>query len=96
MRGRAAPGSPAFRKRGCLLGGGARVEVQSDPHRLLHGKIAARPGVAVAETEQEIDVGGPGADAVQCRQRGMGEVGLLLAECVEVEPFGCKLARQRL
>jgi len=96
MRRRPAPGPPWFRQSRRLFGGGAGVEVQSDPHRFLYSEIATRPRIAVAEAEQQIDVGGPRADAMQRRQCGMGKVGLLLAERAEIEALGCKLARQRL
>ena len=37
---------------------------EGDARRLLHGEIAGRPGVGMAEAEQQIDVGGPRA---RCR-----------------------------
>ena len=75
-----APGPPGFRERSHLLGGRARLEREHEPRRLLQGEIAGGPGIGVAETEQEIDVGGPGTDAVHRGQRGVGLVGWLVGE----------------
>src|SRR3984957_20842654 len=50
----------------------------------------------MAEEKQETDVGGPGADAVQRRQRVVRGVGLLIGQCIEVEPFGGEFAREIL
>ena len=53
--------------------------------RLLDREVARGPGVGVAEAEQQINVGGPGADAVQRGQRGMRLVGLHRGDRVEVD-----------
>ena len=41
----------------------------------------------MAKAEQQIDVGGPRADAVQCRQRVVRGVGVLFRQHVEVQPL---------
>mgnify|MGYP003693983467 CR=1 FL=1 len=64
--------------------------------RFLHGEIAGRPGVAMAEAEQQIDVGGPRADAVQRRQRVVRGVGVLVRQHVEIQPLGGEFARDVL
>ena len=56
-----------------------------DARRLLQGEVAGRPGVGMAEAEQQIDVGGPRPDAVQRDQRGMRLVGLHLRDGVEID-----------
>ena len=50
----------------------------------------------MAEAEQQIDVGGPGADAVQRGQRVMRGVGVLFRQYVEVQPLGGQFARDVL
>ena len=50
----------------------------------------------MAETKQQIDVGGPWADAVQRSQRMMRGVGVLVRQYIEVKPFRGDLARQAL
>ena len=57
------------------------------------GNIAGRPGVAMAKTEQQIDVGGPRADAVQRGQRVVRGVGVLFRQHVEVQSLGGEFAR---
>ena len=47
----------------------------------------------MAEAEQQIDVGGPRADAVQRGQRMMRGIGVLFRQHVEVQPFGGEFAR---
>ena len=47
----------------------------------------------MAEAEQQIDVGGPRADAVQRRQRVVRGVGVLFRQHVEVQPLGGQFAR---
>jgi len=46
-----------------------------DAGRLLQGEIAGRPGIGVSEAGQEIDIRGPGSDAVhggECVVRVLG------------------------
>jgi hypothetical protein len=50
----------------------------------------------MAEAKQQIDVGGPRADAVQRGQRVVRGVGVLVGEHVEVQPLGGELARDVL
>ena len=50
----------------------------------------------MAEAKQQIDVGGPRADAVQRRQRVVRGVGVLVRQHLEIEPFGGEFARQVL
>src|SRR5262249_57504906 len=62
-----APWAPSFGERPHLFRARARFEREQEPRRLLQGEIAGGPGVRMTETEQQIDVGGPGADAVNGR-----------------------------
>ncbi len=50
----------------------------------------------MAEAEQQVDVGGPRADAVQRRQCVVRGVGVLFRQHVEVQPFGRQFARDIL
>ena len=50
----------------------------------------------MAEAKQQIDVGGPRADAVQRGQRVVRGVGVLVGQHVEIEPFGGEFAREVL
>ena len=45
----------------------------------------AGPGVGMAEAEQKIDIGGPGADAMNHGQRGVGLVRRLLDQGGKIE-----------
>jgi len=96
MRCRAAHRTPRLGERRHLLCGGARLQPKSDFHRFLHREIARRPGIAMAEAEQQIDVGGPRADAVQRGQRVVRGVGVLVRQHVEIEPLGGDLAGEIL
>src|ERR1700694_3862672 len=64
MRRGAAQRPPRFRQRRHLLCGRPRPQAEADFDGFLHGEIAGRPGVAVAEAKQEIDIGSPRTDAV--------------------------------
>ena len=74
----------------------ATTSLAEERQRAMHGEIAGGPGVAMAEAKQQIDVGGPGADAVQRGQRVVRGVGVLVRQHVEIEPLGGDLARQTL
>ena len=50
----------------------------------------------MAEAEQQIDVGGPRADAVQRGQRVVRGVGVLVRQHVEVQPLRGEFARDVL
>ena len=93
MRRGAAQRPPGFRQRRHLLRGRPRLQAESDLDRLLHGEVAGGPGVAMAEAEQQIDVGGPRADAVQRRQRVVRGIGVLVRQHVEIQPSGGDFAR---
>ena len=79
-----------------LLGVGPRLQPEADLDRFLHGEVARGPGIAMAEAEQQIDVGGPWADAVQRGERMVRGVGVLLRQHVEIEPLGGEFARDVL
>src|SRR3954453_11873725 len=69
LRGDAPPGPPAFSERQDIPVARAGVEAVGEAGRLLHGEVAGRKGVRVAEAEQEVNVGRPGADALDgCHQ----------------------------
>src|SRR5262249_11784352 len=78
-------GPPRLRNRRHLLGVGPRAQPEADTNRFLDGEIAGGPGVAVSQTEQEIDVGGPWTDAMQRCQRVMRGIGILLSQNVKVQ-----------
>src|ERR1700744_3225391 len=65
MRRHTAPGPPRLGELGHALGIGTLPQPKRDARRLLQGKVASRPGIGVAEAEQEIDVGSPRSDAMQ-------------------------------
>ena len=96
MRRRAAQRTPWLRQRRHLLGGRARLQAEADLDRFLYRDIAGRPGVAMAEAEQQVDVGGPRADAMQRRQRMVRGVGVLFRQHVEVQSLGGQFARDVL
>src|SRR6185312_5921715 len=72
------------------------LEAESDLDPLLYRDIAGRPGVAMAEAEQQIDVGGPRADAVQRSERVVRGVGVLIRQHVEVQSLRGEFARDVL
>ena len=96
MRRCAAQRTPGFGQRRHLLGARARLQAQSDFNRFLYGDIAGRPGIAMAEAEQEIDVGGPRPDAVQRGERIVRGVGILVRQHIEIEALGGEFARDIL
>ena len=51
----------------------------------LHGEVAGRKGVGVAEAEQEIDVGSPRPDAVQRGERRVRRVGIHVADRGQID-----------
>jgi hypothetical protein len=69
-----------------------RLQAQPNLDGFLHGEVAGGPGVAMAKAKQQIDVGGPRADAMQRRQGVMRGVGVFLRQHIEVEPFGGEFA----
>src|SRR5664279_5331432 len=85
MRRYAAPWPPGLGQFGQRLGVWPLAQIERDAGGLLYREIAGRKGVGVAETEQEIDVGGPRPDAVQCDQRGMRLVGRHVADGIEID-----------
>src|SRR5262249_21041409 len=85
MRRHPAPRPPWLRERDHLLRGRPRLHREDEPRRLLQREIAGRPGIGMAEAEQEIDVGAPGADAVEGRERAVGVVGLHRGERIEID-----------
>src|ERR1700730_8014521 len=60
------------------------------------GKSPGGPGVAMAQAKQQIDIGGPWADAVQRRQRIVRGVGLLVRQCLKIKALRGDFARQTL
>src|SRR5262245_27096915 len=78
-------GPPRLRNRRHLFGVGPRAQPEANTNRFLNGEITCGPGVAVSQTEQEIDVGGPWADAVHRCQRVMRGIGILLGQHVKVQ-----------
>src|SRR6185437_12886276 len=93
MRRRAAQRTPGFAERRHFLRRRPRIQAKPDLDAFLDRDVTGRPGVAMAEAEQEIDVGGPWADAVQRGQRVMRRIRVLVGEHVKIQPPGGKLAR---
>jgi len=56
MRGSTAQGTPRLRQWRHLFRGRARLQAESDLDRFLDRYVARRPGVAMAEAEQQVDV----------------------------------------
>lgn len=61
------------------------VEPEQVSRRLLQGDVAGRPGIAMAEAGQKIDICRPGADSPHIHECGMRFIGRQGAEPVEVE-----------
>jgi hypothetical protein len=80
-----APRPPFFAELRHRLGIGPLLQPEGEARRLLQGEIAGRPGVGVAEAEQEINVGGPGPDAMQRGQSGVCLVGFHGGDGVEID-----------
>ena len=60
------------------------------------GYYAGWPGVGIAEAEQQIDIGAPGADAVQRGERGVGLVGLHASDGLKIDGALCDRGTDRL
>ena len=78
-----APRPPALGQGDEVARLGTGLEAVGEPRRLLEGEVAGREGVGVAEAEQEVDVGGPGPDALHRDEEPMRLVGLALVQGVE-------------
>ena len=89
MRRHATPGPPGLGHFGECLGVRALAQAEGDARGFLHGEIARRKRIGVAETEQQIDVGGPWPDSMQCRQRRMGLIGIHVADSGEIDMAFC-------
>ena len=76
MRRHPAPGPPGLGELRQRLGVRPLAQAEGDARRFLHGEVAGRQGIGMAEAEQQINVGGPRPDAVQRGERGMRLVGL--------------------
>ena len=59
---------------------GRDAQRKGDPGGFLQRQIAGRPGVGVTEAGQQINVGGPRTDAVDCGERRVGVFGGKFAE----------------
>ena len=69
---------------------GARpaIEGEGEAGRLLQGEVGGGEDVGVARREQEVDFGGPGADALDAAKGGNGVIGASAFERGEVELAG--------
>ena len=85
MRRHAAPRPPGLGDFCERLGVRPLAQPKRDARGLLHGEIAGGKRVGVAEAEQEINVGGPWADAVQRGERGVRRVGVHVADKGEID-----------
>ncbi len=68
---------------------GRLPNVERQPRRFLQREVAGRPGIGMAEAEQQVDVGGPGPDAVQACQCGMRSIGRHRGEGIEIDLASC-------
>src|ERR1700731_4392003 len=82
----AAPGTPEIGKGDGFLGIGPDGQSEGEPRRLLQGEIAGRPGIGMAEAEQQVDVRRPRTDAVDGALRRVRRVGRQVGKRVAVEP----------
>ncbi|MCC6890260.1 MAG: hypothetical protein IT536_17165 [Hyphomicrobiales bacterium] len=62
----------------------------------MQGEVARWPRIGVPETEQQVDIGGPGAYSVHRHQGPMRFIGWNLAEACEIEFARLDLAGDRL
>jgi len=90
MRRYAAPGPPAFRDLAEPLGVWPLAQIERDARGLLHGEIAGGKRIGMAETEQQINVGGPRSDAVQRGELRMRLVGGHVADGAEIDVALCQ------
>ena len=67
------------------LASGRLRKFERDARGFLHGEIAGRKGVGMAEAEQQIDIGGPRPDAVQRGEQRVRGVGIHVADGVEID-----------
>src|SRR5450759_5916701 len=85
MRRHAAPGPPGFGYFYKPLGVRPLAKPKRDARGLLHGEIARRKRIGMAEAEQQINIGGPRPDAVQRGERGVRQGGLHIADKGEID-----------
>src|SRR6266702_6045422 len=80
MRGSTAQRPPRLGERRHLLFRRPRLQAEPDADALLHGEVAVRPRVTMAQTKQKIVVRGPRPDAGQRDQRVVRVVGMFFGE----------------
>ncbi len=85
MRRHAPPRPPGLRQFRERFGVRTLAQTEGDTRGLLHREIAGRKRVGVAEAEQQINIGGPRSNAVQCRQRSVRDVGVHIANAVKID-----------
>src|SRR5689334_11329208 len=85
MRGGASIWSPCVSERDGLLRRRARCESESNPDTFLYSQVRDRPSIAMAETEEQVDVGSPRTDTVQPGEARMGRVGIHRSQSSEVQ-----------
>ena len=93
MRCHATPGPPGLSYFGECLGIRAFTQGEGDARKFLNREIARGKRIGVTEAEQQVDVGSPWADSMQCRERCMGLIGIHVTDCGEIDTaFGYRLA----
>lgn len=85
MRRHAPPRPPSLRQFRERFGVRTLAQTEGDTRGLLHREIAGRKRVGVAEAEQQINIGGPRSDAMQCRECGVRDVGVHIANTVKID-----------
>ena len=96
MRGSPSQGPPVFGQRPHVLDGWAYAQPKSHANAFLQGEITCRPSIAVTQTEQQIDVGGPWSHAMQGGQQVVGFIRVSFAERIQVETLFNYLSRYKL
>src|SRR2546426_7534384 len=93
MRRAPAPWPPFLGELDHLFGRRPPLQAESETRCLLQGKIPCRPSIGMTETEQQINVCCPRADAVQPGKHGMRVVGVEERKRIEVDlAFGDRRA----
>ena len=93
MRRHAAPGPPGLSHFGERLGVRPFAQAEGDARRFLDREIAGRKRIGVTEAEQQVNVGSPRPNSMQCGERCVGLIGIHVSDCGEIDTaFGHRFA----
>ena len=87
-RGGTSPGRPGVGHRAQIARRGPSVKREGQARGLLQGEVGAGEDIRVACREQEVDLGGPGADALYAAKGWDGFLGTFAFERGQIEPAG--------